>query len=100
MDNTNEQEDKVVDMILMKPMNDNENVEEGFEDIDSQLIGRPLFVVNLDLEPNQEVMECFSDKRIKERRQLDPIILSFLDDEKDNKNHPLYGQTWIEIFTE
>jgi len=55
MDNTNVQEDKDVEIILMQPMSDNEDVEEeGFEDIDSKLIGRPLFVVNLDPEPNQE----------------------------------------------
>jgi len=68
MDNTNVQEDKDVEISLMQPMSDNEDVEEeGFEDIDSKLIGRPLFVVNLDPEPNQE---CLADKRIKARKTI------------------------------
>jgi len=55
IDNNNVQQHKDVDMIIMQSMSDNDDKKEFFEDIDFLLIGRPLCVVNLDPEPNQEV---------------------------------------------
>jgi len=42
----------------------------------------------------------YGRQKLWARRQLHPIILSFLDEEQDNQNHPLYGEVRIEIFTE
>jgi len=54
-------------------------------EIESMLIRKPLFIINLDPQPNQQVVECMADKKLWAKRQLHPIILSFLDEEQDKK---------------
>jgi len=43
--------------------------EEDCEDIKSKLIGIPLFIVKLNSKPNEEVVECLADKRIRAYKQ-------------------------------
>jgi len=57
--------------------------------LNQNFIGRPLFIVNLELQPNEEVAQCLADKRIRAQCQLHPILA----EENDIKNYPLYEQT-------
>jgi len=68
--------------------------------IESILIGKPLFIINLNPQENQEVVQCMADKKLWARRQFHPLILDFLDEEQENPNHPLYGEVRIEVLTE
>ena len=64
-----ESEDMVVDDIDM------ENDEES-DDIESKLIGRPLFHVNFaPASDDQPIVECFAGKLVRTMCQLHPIIL-------------------------
>ena len=96
--NTMDSEDMVVDY------NDTENDEEGDEesdDIDSKLIGRPLFRVNFaPASEDDPIVECFAGKLVRTRRQLHPIVLDFLYNQCFKEDYPLQGQMIINLFTE
>jgi len=88
------------EMEMENKMTDDDYDEDNFEDMESKVVGRPLFIINFDLQPNQEVVECLANKKVRSQHHLPPVILDFLDDEKDNEDHSLYNQTNIKIFTE
>jgi len=88
------------DMDVIEVLDGEDIVEDGYEDIESKTVGKPLFIVNLDPNPNDEIVICLADKRIRAKCQLDPMILDFLAEQKDNKDYPLYQQNRIEIFTD
>jgi len=73
---------------------------EDCDDIESKLIGRQLFIVNLDPQPNKEVVQCHADKRTKAQCQFHPNIPYFLAEANDyrtiqciNKTKLNYSQT-------
>jgi len=100
MDNNNCVEILEDDMDVIEVLDGEDIVEDGYEDIESKTVGKPLFIVNLDPNPNDEIVICLADKRIRAKCQLDPMILDFLAEQKDNKDYPLYQQNRIEIFTD
>jgi len=53
------------EMEMEKNMTDDDYDEDNFEDMESKLVGRPLFIVNLDPQPKQEVVECLADKKVR-----------------------------------
>jgi len=53
------------EMEMEKNMTDDDYDEDNFEDMESKLVGRPLFIVNLDAQPNQKVVECLADKKVR-----------------------------------
>jgi len=53
------------EMEMEKNMTDDDYDEDNFEDMESKLVGRPLFIVNLDPQPNQEVVECLANKKAR-----------------------------------
>jgi len=62
------------EMDLLQDMTEEETyVENESDDIDSKLVGKPLFVVHLDPSPNQEVVQCLADKKVRARQQLHAI---------------------------
>jgi len=88
------------EMEMENNMTDDDYDEDYFEDMESKVVGRPLFIINFDPQPKQEVVECLANKKVRSQHHLPPVILDFLDDEKDNEDHSLYNQTNIKIFTE
>jgi len=78
MENNNCVENLEDDMDVIEEPDGEDVSEDDYEDIESKLMGKPLFIVNLDPKPNEDIVECLADKRIRARCQLDPIILNFL----------------------
>ena len=71
------------------------------DEIESKLIGGPLFCVNLFPESEQQqIVQCLAGKSVQTRHQLHPIILNFLHEQRMKKDYPLQGQTIIELWTE
>jgi len=67
MDNSNCFQASEDEMDLLQDMTEVEYVEKELEDIYSKLDGKPLFVVHLDPSPNQEVVQCLADKKVRTR---------------------------------
>jgi len=61
------------EMEMEKNMTDDDYDEDNFEDMESKLVGRPLFIVNLDPQPKQEVVECLADKKVRLSHHLPPL---------------------------
>jgi len=93
---TVEADDNVMDNMDIE--NEDNTVEDN--EIQSKLIGKPLFCVNLDKPFNQGMVECLAEKSVRTRRELHPIIISFLFQEQDFDDYPLYGERMINIYTE
>jgi len=67
---TVEADDNVMDNMDIE--NEDNTVEDN--EIQSKLIGKPLFCVNLDKPFNQGMVECLAEKSVRTRRELHPII--------------------------
>jgi len=91
-----EAEDNVMD--IMDTDNEHNIIEDN--EIQSKLIGQPLFHVNLGKPLNQGMVECLAERSVRTRRELHPIIISFLCQEQDFDDFPLYGERIINIYTE
>jgi hypothetical protein len=70
------------------------------KEIESKLIGNPLFQVNFEQQFNEGFYECLAEKSVRTRRELHPTLLTFLFLEQTFEDFPLYGQKTIHIFTE
>ena len=53
------------EMEMEKNMTDDDYDEDKFEDMESKLVGRPLFIVNLDPQPKQEVLNVLLTRKSK-----------------------------------
>jgi len=53
------------EMEMENNMTDDDYDEDYFEDMESKVVGRPLFIINLDPQPNQEVVECLANKKAR-----------------------------------
>jgi len=62
MNNNNSQPDTDAEMSFMENMSCDDGNDNDVGEIESILIGKPLFIINLDPQPNQEVVECMADK--------------------------------------
>ncbi len=62
MDNNNSQCNEETEMICMETRSyDDDNGNDDGE-IESMLIGKPLFIINLNPKQHQEVVQCMTDK--------------------------------------
>jgi len=102
IDNNQSQYVEMEDTIFLENDDDNEgNGDEESSIIDSKLIGRPLFHINLaPVTDEKQVLECLAGRSVRIMQHLHPIILDYLYYHHLKMNYPLRGQTIIEFFTE
>jgi len=96
---------ELVDFEDLEYLDANDVEEEGcIEDevIESKLVGRPLFQVNLIPEYNQQEVVCLAEKTVRLCCELHPIVIKFLCQqwEEDDEDYPFQGVTTLDIFTE
>ena len=68
--------------------------------IPSFLPVKPLFRVNLRPKQNEEIVKCLAEKSVRNRRQIHPILLRFLNEQFKDKNSLFFGESVFDVYTE